>query len=28
MGVLEAHFEETSRKVRKHFDLLLRGKRG
>jgi glutamate-ammonia-ligase adenylyltransferase len=26
-GVLEAHLKETSQKVRKHFDLLLRGKR-
>ncbi|MGP2491782.1 bifunctional [glutamine synthetase] adenylyltransferase/[glutamine synthetase]-adenylyl-L-tyrosine phosphorylase [Mesorhizobium sp. PUT5] len=26
-GVLEAHLKETSRKVREHFDLLLRGKR-
>ncbi len=26
-GVLEAHLKETSRKVRKDFDLLLRGKR-
>jgi len=28
MAVLEAHVEETSRKVKRHFDLLLRGKRG
>jgi [glutamine synthetase] adenylyltransferase / [glutamine synthetase]-adenylyl-L-tyrosine phosphorylase len=28
MAVLEAHVEETSRKVKGHFDLLLRGKRG
>ena len=28
MAVLEAHVEETSRKVRTHFDRILRGRRG
>ena len=27
-GVLEAHLKETAQKVRSHFDLLLRAKRG